>query len=81
MDYLWCPADWTKEEQTKAVVRLEGGKEWGVIRPEARDLHLLCFVSLWSAVEPHSEVASGEITHFAQELLFSSDHTGERQKW
>lgn len=41
MGYLWCPADWTKGEQTKAAVRLERGKERGVIRPEARDLHLL----------------------------------------
>lgn len=41
MGYLWCPDDWTKGEQTKAVARLERGKEWGVIRLKARDLHLL----------------------------------------
>lgn len=47
MGYLWCPADWTKGEQTKAVVRLEGGEERGVIRLEARDLHLLSALSLF----------------------------------
>lgn len=40
MDYLWCPADWTKGAQTEAAVRLERVKERGVIRLEARDLHL-----------------------------------------
>lgn len=48
MGYLWCPADWTKGEQTEAAVRLERGKERGVIRPEARDLHLL------SALQSHT---------------------------
>ena len=81
MGYLWCPADWTKGEQTKAVARPEGGEELDVIRPKATDLHLFRFVSLRSAVEPHSGVVSGEEAHFARELLFSSDHTGERRKW
>ena len=44
MGYLWCPADWTKGEQTKAAVRLESGKErvslgW---RPETSIYCLLC---------------------------------------
>ena len=46
MGYLWCPADWPKGEQTKAVVRLERGKERGVIRLQARDLHLLSALSV-----------------------------------
>lgn len=46
MGYLWCPADWTKGEQTKAAVRLERGMERGVIRLEARDLHLLSALPL-----------------------------------
>lgn len=46
MGYLWCPADWTKGEQTKAAVRLERGKELNVIRLEARDLHLPSVQSL-----------------------------------
>lgn len=52
MGYLWCPADWPKGEQTKAVVRLERGKERGVIRLQARDLHLLSVLSVCLSLSP-----------------------------
>lgn len=67
MDYLWCPADWTKGAQTKAAVRLERVKERGVIRLEARDLHLRSALCLSGLLLSHTAgehtLSSGAALH------------------
>lgn len=70
MGYLWCPADWTKGEQTKAAVRLERGLERGVIRLQARDLRLRSALSLrcCRAAQQVASVHLGAAPHGAAEV-------------
>lgn len=70
MDYLWCPADWTKGAQTEAAVRLERVKSGVSLgsRPETSIYALLC-VSLVGC-----RATQQVNTHLALELHLTSDH-------